>query len=162
MKVARNETPIGYLRSAQPDLLCYNFSMRRGFLYIHLQIYIALLVLLLGGALVFTTGILRRDMQMARQLRETALLENALDILSADLKYADRVELAPESALVVKQNTEYTYFLNNRRLARRKDSYLYFTPASLQLDKLTFTAEGGLIKVVLTVKQQTYERLVAR
>jgi len=136
--------------------------MRKGFVYIRLQIYIVLLALIVGGAWTFGFTVLHRNFQWIRQSKENVLIQHALDTLCEDLQYAEKVTLTPESALVVKSATDYTYFLNNRRLVRRKDGYLYLTPANLPLDSLVFAEENGLYRIVLTAGKNNYERLVRR
>ncbi|MDR2432053.1 MAG: hypothetical protein LBD99_07380 [Candidatus Margulisbacteria bacterium] len=136
--------------------------MRRGFIYIRLQIYFALAVLICGGALFCAAGIIRQNHRLHRQLGATLLLTQALDELAEDLKYADAVALAPDKAQVSRPDGAYVYFLNNQRLVRRKDAYLYLTPADIALSSLVFSEEGGLLKIILTADDQVYERLVCR
>jgi hypothetical protein len=136
--------------------------MRRGFVYIRLQIYFALLVLIGGSALFLAAGIIQKNFQLHRRLGDTVLLTQTLDALAEDLRYADAVALAPDRAQVSGADGAYAYFLNNGRLVRRKEAYLYLTPADIFLSSLEFSEENGLLKIVLTADGQIYERLIRR
>lgn len=136
--------------------------MRQGFLYIRLQIYFVLLALILGTALLFFTGLLQKDLRWHKQIQATALLNNVLDKMAEDIRYAEEIEVRAENIRLVIDGIAYTYFLNNQRLVRQKDGLLYLTPASIVLKSLRFTENAGLITVVLLEEKQNLERLIHR
>ncbi|MDR1453941.1 MAG: hypothetical protein LBJ25_08230 [Candidatus Margulisbacteria bacterium] len=134
--------------------------MRKGFIYVRLQIYFALLVLVIGSALFLTWDIVRRDWQLHARLKENLLAQNVLDKMTEDLKYADSVNVYADRAQFAKDGAEYTYLLNNQRLARRKDAYLYLTPAKMPLRALHYELQDGLLEIILHGEKQTWVRLV--
>jgi len=136
--------------------------MRQGFMYIRLQIYFVLLALVVGSALLFLTGLIHKNLQLHRQLQESALLNNVLDKMTEDIRYADGLEIHTDSVRVVLDGVSYTYFLNNQRLVRQKDAYLYLTPAAIVLQSLRFTENSGLLTVTLTGQKQNWERVIRR
>ena len=131
-------------------------------MYIRLQIYFVLLALILGTALLFFTGLLQKDLRWHKQIQATALLNNVLDKMAEDIRYAEEIEVRAENIRLVIDGIAYTYFLNNQRLVRQKDGLLYLTPASIVLKSLRFTENAGLITVVLLEEKQNLERLIHR
>jgi len=136
--------------------------MRQGFMYIRLQIYFVLLALVIGSALLFLTGLIHKNLQLHKQLQEAALLNNVLDKMTEDIRYAESLEIRPDSVRVVLDGVAYTYFLNNQRLVRQKDAYLYLTPVAIVLQSLRFTENSGLLTITLTGQKQNWERVVRR
>jgi hypothetical protein len=136
--------------------------VRQGFIYIRLQIYFVLAALIIGSALFFVLRITHQDWQFERRVRDAVLLNQALDVLAEDIKYAERVQVAADSIIVTRQNIDYAYFLNAQRLVRRKDSYLYLTPAELALSALGFREENGTLHLTLTAGAQNWERRIRR
>ncbi|MDR2428525.1 MAG: hypothetical protein LBD62_01810 [Candidatus Margulisbacteria bacterium] len=134
--------------------------MRKGFVYVRLQIYFTLLVLVIGGALFLTWTVLQKNLRLHAQLKENLLVQTVLDRIVEDLKYADSVTVYPDRAEFVKDDVGYIYFLNNWRLTRRKDANLYLTPAKIILRELSFAQENGLLCLVLAGENQRWERIV--
>jgi hypothetical protein len=134
--------------------------MRKGFMYVRLQIYFALLVLIIGGALLLTWNIWRQDLLRHARLKENLLVQNVLDKMTEDLRYAERLHIYADRAQFTQDGAEYLYFLNNQRLARRKDANLYLTPAKIVLRELSFTQENGGLRLVLTGENRRWERAV--
>ena len=135
--------------------------MRHGFVYIRLQIYFTLLALILGGSLLLTWRVLRQNLVWHRRLYETVLVQQVLDKMVEDIRYADAVVIYPDRAAFTRDGEAQTYLLNNRRLARRKDAYLYLTPASLPLQELSITEQNGLVEIILYGKK-VWTRMVRR
>ncbi|GBR75608.1 hypothetical protein NO2_0265 [Candidatus Termititenax persephonae] len=137
--------------------------MRHGFAYVQLQVYFTLLVLILGGSMLALGNILRRDLAWQQRLQETVLVQNVLDKMVEDIKYADTVAVYADRVLLTRDGADYVYLLNNQRLARRKDAYLYLTPAGLALQSLSADYQNGLLEIVLHGgKGQAWTRLARR
>ena len=134
--------------------------MRKGFIYIRLQIYFTLLVLVIGGALLLTWNILRSDLRRHTRLKENLLVQTVLDQMVEDLKYADSLAVYPDRAQMTAAGVDYLYFLNNQRLARRKDANLYLTPAKIVLRTLSFEQADGLLRIVVAGENQRWERIM--
>ncbi|MDR2428787.1 MAG: hypothetical protein LBD62_03165 [Candidatus Margulisbacteria bacterium] len=134
--------------------------MRKGFIYVRLQIYFTLLVLVIGSALFLTWTVLQKNLRLHAQLKENLLVQTVLDQMVEDLKYADSVAVYPDRAQTTVAGVDYLYFLNNQRLTRRKDANLYLTPAKIILRELSFAQENGWLRLVLAGENQRWERIV--
>ena len=134
--------------------------MRHGFAYIRLQIWLALLALLTGSSFFFVQHILRQNLYLSGQLKEAALIQQVLDKMSEDIKQAEAVDAYPDRVRISLGGTEYTYLLNNQRLVRRKDAYLYLTPANLPLRELSINWRNGLLEIILYGEKQVWLRMV--
>ncbi|MDR1324287.1 MAG: hypothetical protein LBK68_07625 [Candidatus Margulisbacteria bacterium] len=134
--------------------------MRKGFIYVRLQIYFTLLILIIGSALFLTWNIWQKNLQLHTWLKENLLVQNVLDKMTEDILYAEKLDTQADRLLLTKDSVDYLYFLNNQRLARRKDANLYLTPAKIVLRSLSFERENGVLRLVLSGEKQTWVRVV--
>jgi hypothetical protein len=134
--------------------------MRKGFIYVRLQIYFTLLVLISGGALFLTWNIWQKNLRLHTRLKENLLVQNVLDKMTEEILYAEKIDAQADRLMLTSDGTDYLYFLNNQRLARRKDANLYLTPAKIILRSLSFEQTNGVLRLVLSGEQQTWSRAV--
>ncbi|GBR74126.1 hypothetical protein NO1_1355 [Candidatus Termititenax aidoneus] len=134
--------------------------MRKGFIYIRLQIYFTLLVLVIGSAMFLAWNIWQKNLQLHTRLKENLLVQNVLDKMAEDILYAEKIDVQADRLLLTKDGVDYLYFLNNQRLARRKDANLYLTPAKIVLHSLSFEQENGILRLVLSGEKQIWDRMV--
>ena len=123
--------------------------MRHGFIYVRLQIYFALLALIVGSSLFLTWRILRQDLLLYRRLYDVVLVQQVLDKMVEDIRYADTVVVYPDRVAFTQDGETYVYLVNNQRFARRKDAILYLTPSRLTLQALSAVQQNGLLEIIL-------------
>lgn len=136
--------------------------MRKGFTYLNLLVYTALFLILFGAISAVFYPLLQKNFKTLNELKTNQELNRVVDTIAADIGFADKVSVAGNSFIYETNGITYEYMLKNKRIARKKDGYVYLTSKEIDIEQFQpQKISANLYLLAVTFGKYHIERYIA-